>query len=80
MTVRGGGGGLHHTMAAPKLQQFQYNLKRNFQHLWRLFPMLFGAIDGCSNEVGEGGIAMGGGGGGLQWGGGGAYIARRGRF
>ena len=34
------GGGLHHTMVALKLQQFQYNLF--FGAFWRLvFPMLF---------------------------------------
>ena len=39
-----GGGGLHHTMVALKLQQFQYNPKKIF--LWRLaFPMLFSPSD-----------------------------------
>ena len=39
VTVRpfGGGGGLHYTMVAIQLQQFQYHLKKGFlQRLWRL--------------------------------------------
>ena len=57
--TRGGGGReLHHIMVALKLQQPQYNLKKNFlQHL--VFPLLFGPSD----DPGGGGIAVGGGGG-----------------
>ena len=39
----GGRGGLHHTMVALKVQQFQYNLERNF--LRRVvFPMFLGQV------------------------------------
>ena len=47
-------------MVALKLQQFQYNLKKNFlRHL--VFPMLFGPSDGGTAK-GEGYFKRGGGG------------------
>ena len=53
-----GAGGLHHTMAALKLQQFKYNLKKKF--LRRLFFSAFCQSDGPSHWGGEG-ITKGGG-------------------
>ena len=49
-------------MVALKMQQVQYNLKKNFlRRLWRLvIPMLFGGSDG-SPRRGGGGLQEGGG-------------------
>ena len=59
----GEGGGLQHTMVAPKLQQIQKSVKKNFlQRLLHLvFPMLFGQNDGTPQW--GAGISRGGGGG-----------------
>ena len=46
----GGVGGLHNTMVALKLQQFQHYLKKIFP--WRrVFPMLLGPSDACGSML-----------------------------